>query len=84
MKLELLEQAKAKIGSVPILVNMVSKRVKQLNVGMRPYVMPESQEEDKIDIALREIAEGKLAYEIDEDALKEREANQAKWSFGIA
>ena len=60
---------------------MASKRVKQLNAGMRPYVKPLSQEEDKLDIALREIAEGKLEYEVDMEAVKEEEDNQTKWSF---
>ena len=65
MKAELLEQAKKKIGSVPVLINMVSKRVRQLNSGFRPYVKPMSPDEDKVDIALREIAEGKLIAEVD-------------------
>jgi len=60
---------------------MASKRVKQLNAGMRPYVKPLSMEEDKLDIALREIAEGKLVAEVDFDAVKEEEDNQSKWSF---
>ena len=47
---------------------MISKRVKQLNTGMRPLVMPLSPDEDKLDIALREIAEGKLTYELLEPA----------------
>ena len=81
MNLELLESARARIPNVPILVNMASKRVKQLNAGMRPYVKPLSMEEDKLDIALREIAEGKLVAEVDFDAVKEEEDNQSKWSF---
>lgn len=68
MNLDLLESAKARVDSIPILINMVSKRVKQLNMGMRPYVRPESIDEDKIDTALREIAEGKLVYEADTEA----------------
>lgn len=51
--------------SIPILVNMVSKRVAQLNAGFRPYVKPSGPEEERLDIALREIAEGKLIAEID-------------------
>lgn len=45
-----------------ILINVVSRRVKQLRRGYRPLVesleklMPE-------DIALREVAEGKISYE---------------------
>ncbi len=81
MNLELLENARVRVPSVPILVNMASKRVKQLNAGMRPYVKPLSIEEDKLDIALREIAEGKLVAEVDFDAVKEEEDNQSKWSF---
>ena len=53
MNLELLESARVRVPSVPILVNMASKRVKQLNAGMRPYVKPLSMEEDKLDIARR-------------------------------
>ena len=53
VNLELLESARERIDSVPILVNVASKRVKQLNAGMRPYVKPLSQEEDNLDIALR-------------------------------
>ena len=62
---ELLEAAKARIGSVPVLVNMVSKRVKQLNAGFRPYIKPSGPDEGKLDLALREIAEGKIMAEID-------------------
>ena len=65
MNTELLEQAKARVPSTPVLVNMISKRVRQLIAGMRPYVKPSSPNEDKLDIALREIAEGKIIAEID-------------------
>lgn len=45
-----------------ILVNVVSRRVKQLRRGSRPLV--ESLEKLATeDIALREIAEGKISYE---------------------
>jgi DNA-directed RNA polymerase subunit omega len=62
---ELLEKAKAVVPSIPVLVNMVSKRVRQLNAGFKPYVKPEGPDEEKVDIALREIAEGKLIAEIE-------------------
>lgn len=65
MNTELLKAAKACVPSIPVLINMVSKRVRQLNAGFRPYVKPSSPSEDKLDIALREIAEGKLIAEID-------------------
>jgi DNA-directed RNA polymerase omega subunit len=62
---ELLDKAKERVPCVPVLVNMVSKRVGQLNSGFRPFVKPQHPDEDKLDIALREIAEGKLIAEID-------------------
>ncbi len=80
MNQELLENARIRVPSVPVLVNMVSKRVKQLNAGMRPYVRPLTPDEDKLDIALREIGEGKLIAEIDFDAVAKHEADQTKWS----
>ena len=49
---------------MPLLVNMISRRVRQLIAGMRPYVKPATPNEEKVDIALREIAEGKLTAEI--------------------
>jgi DNA-directed RNA polymerase subunit omega len=61
---ELIENAKQKVGSVPLLVNMVSRRVRQLNAGMRPYLKPLTPNEEKVDIALREIADGKLTAEL--------------------
>ena len=64
MNVKLLEQAKARVPSVPVLVNMVSKRVRQLNAGFRPYVKTSGPDEDRVDVALREIAEGKLIAEM--------------------
>ena len=60
----MLKQARQKVPSTPLLVNMVSRRVRQLIAGMRPYVKPSGPNEEKVDIALREIAEGKLTAEI--------------------
>ena len=64
LNVDLLKAAKARVPSIPVLINMVSKRVRQLNAGLRPYVKPERPDEDALDIALREIAEGKLIAEI--------------------
>lgn len=56
-------QARAVIPDPYILVNVVSRRVKQLRRGSRPLV--ESLEKlSAEDTALREIAEGKISYEI--------------------
>jgi DNA-directed RNA polymerase omega subunit len=62
---ELVKSAKQRMPNVPLLINIVAKRVRQLNSGMPPYVRPKSRDEEKVDIALREIIEGKLTAEID-------------------
>ncbi len=64
MNIELITAAKDRIPSVPVLVNMVSKRVRQLNAGHRPMLKPKVGEE-MTDVALREIVEGKLIAEVD-------------------
>ena len=62
LRKDYLEQASKIIKDPRVLINVVSRRVKQLNFGMRPLV--ESLEKlDPEDIALREIIEGKLSYE---------------------
>ena len=71
MNFELLEQAKERVSSIPVLVNMCSLRVKQINQGMRPLVKPMVGEET-IDVVLREIAEGKLIAEVDFDTLERK------------
>jgi len=72
---QLLKAASAKTANVPVLVNAVSRRVKQLYAGHRPYVKPLPGEEAE-DIALREIAEGKLTVEIDFSAVADREKRE--------
>jgi DNA-directed RNA polymerase subunit omega len=60
----------AKIISDPyILVNVVSRRVKQLRRGSRPLV--ESLEKlSPEDVALREIIEGRISYELGPEGSK--------------
>jgi len=65
LNIELLEAARLRVPNIPVLINMVSKRVRQLNAGFGPYVKPKGPDENKLDIALREIAEGKLIAEIE-------------------
>lgn len=65
MDVKLLDAAKERIPCVPVLINVVSKRVRQLNAGFRPYVKPKHPDEEKVDVVLREIAEGKLVAEIE-------------------
>lgn len=70
MNFELLDQAKEKIPNIPVLVNLCSMRVKQINKGeVRPLVKPFPGEET-IDVVYREIIEGKLTAEVDYDAIK--------------
>ncbi len=63
MRADYLENALKVIDDPNILVNVVSRRVKQLKKGNRPLV--ESLEKlSNEDLALREIAEGKITYEL--------------------
>lgn len=64
MNIAYLEGAKARISNVPVLINLVSRRVRQLNSGQRPLVKPDFPLMDRLDIALKEIAEGKLDAEL--------------------
>lgn len=63
MRDEYLIEAQKKVEDPNILINLVSRRVKQLKYGMKPLV--ESLEKlEPEDIALREIIEGKIDYEL--------------------
>ena len=64
MNVKYLEQATARVPDVPLLINMVSRRVRQLIAGERPLVKPDDVHMEKMDIALREIGEGKLTSEM--------------------
>lgn len=55
----LLEKARETVGNDKVLVNLVSRRVRQLNASSRPLVEVEPGT-GFIDIALKEIAEGKI------------------------
>ena len=84
MNAELLKMAHEKIGSTPVLVNLISKRERELINGAKPLVRPQSLDEDKCDIALREVAEGRLIAQIDFDAIAKAEAAKTKWNTGYA
>ncbi len=62
MSSQLLEEASKVISSQPVLVNVVSRRVRQLSQGHRPMV-EHGPREGFADIALKEIIEGKLQFE---------------------
>ena len=80
MDSKLLKAAHGKIPSIPVLVNLISKRERELINGAKPLVKPESLDVDKCDIALREVAEGKLVAEIDFDAIAKAEDAKTKWN----
>lgn len=63
MRDDYLQNALKVVGDPTILVNVISRRVKQLRRGNRPLV--ESLEKlSAEDTALREVAEGKISYEL--------------------
>ena len=63
MRDDYLRNALKAIDDPNILVNVISRRVKQLRRGSRPLV--ESLEKlSAEDTALREVAEGKISYEL--------------------
>ncbi len=77
MKVELIEKAAAIVGDNQLLVNIVSKRVQQLNHGSDPFV-PTTPEMGSGDIALTEIINGKLVWrEMTDEELAESAAEAA-------
>ena len=80
MDSKLLKAAHEKIPSVPVLVNLISKRERELINGAKPLIRPESLDVDKCDIALQEVAEGKLVAEIDFDAIAKAEDAKTRWN----
>ena len=93
MDSKLLKAAHEKIPSVPVLVNLISKRERELINGAKPLINPSTllTEEDRIknrsaldldkcDIALAEVAAGKLIAEIDFDAIAKAEDAKTKWN----
>ena len=70
MKAELVEQAAKIIPEPQMLINVVSRRVAQLNNGRSPLV-PTTPHMGNANIALTEIIEGKLVYHAESDSLQE-------------
>ncbi len=68
MKSQILSQALEQVKNPNILVNMVSQRVRQLGQGHKALV-PTDVQMSHMEIALKEIAEGKLGYETTAPAL---------------
>ena len=71
MNAELCKKALEKVGNPNVLVNLVSRRVRQLNTGggaNRPLIM-ESGKLGAADIALLEIIEDKMGWNLLEEGM---------------
>ena len=69
MNSELCKKALEKVGNPNVLINMVSRRVRQLNSGAGGASRPMVHEVTNLgaaDIALREIIEEKMSWELPE------------------
>lgn len=62
MNPEFLKKALEKVGNPNMLVNLISRRVRQLNSGARPFLVNPGIL-GAADIALREIIEEKVGWE---------------------
>ncbi|HEY3662896.1 MAG TPA: DNA-directed RNA polymerase subunit omega [Chthoniobacterales bacterium] len=62
MTAQFLQEAAKVIPNQQLLINVVSKRVRQLGIGHRPLVEA-TPKSSLTDIALREIIAGKLTFE---------------------
>lgn len=63
MKQALVQNALKVVTSPQVLVNIVSKRVRQLGQGFRPLIIVDPRS-TFMDVALQEVAEGKLGFEM--------------------
>ena len=68
MRADLVEKAALVVPEIPTLINMVSKRVKQLTQG-RPALIERKPGMREADVALQEIIEGKIKVEDPEEIL---------------
>jgi DNA-directed RNA polymerase subunit omega len=68
MRADLVEKAALVVPEIPTLINMVSKRVKQLTQG-RPALIERKPGMREADVALQEIIEGKIRIEHPEEIL---------------
>lgn len=66
MKSKYLESALLRVPNPELLINLVSRRVRQLAQGHRPLTQTDPKM-DYSEIALKEISEGKLSYELTGD-----------------
>ncbi len=78
MNMEYMDKAQEKITNVPLLVNLISCRTRQLNAGARPMVKKDHPEQDNHDIVLKEIIEDALTVEM---AFSQEEAEVSNLDF---
>lgn len=71
MKDEYLKEAMKVIPNANILVNVISRRVKQYKYGMKPLVESLERLEPE-DMALKEVIEGKISYALFEPIVEEK------------
>jgi DNA-directed RNA polymerase subunit K/omega len=64
MNMAYMDKAVEKVTNIPMLVNLISYRTRQLNAGARPMVKKDHYEQDNHDIVLKEICEGLLTVEM--------------------
>ena len=69
IKVNYLEPAQLRIPGPEVLINVVRRRVRQLIQGHRPLTQTDARM-DFSDIALKEIGEGKLTYELDAEEVE--------------
>ena len=67
MNMEYLKIAEEKVTNTQVLVNLISYRTRQLNSGARPMVKRDHAEMDNYDLVLKEIAEGLLTAEMNNE-----------------
>ena len=63
MKHTLVQDALKVVHSPQVLVNIISRRVRQLGQGFRPLIIVDPKL-TFMDVALQEVAEGKLGFEM--------------------
>ena len=69
MNAELTKKALEKVGNPNVLINLISRRVRQLNAGVGAMSRPLVSETGNLgaaDVALLEIIEGKVGFELPE------------------
>ncbi|MCB1099417.1 MAG: DNA-directed RNA polymerase subunit omega [Verrucomicrobiae bacterium] len=67
MRSDLIQKASKVIPDTPLLINVVSQRVRQLNQGRAPLVNTGGSRMGVADIALMEIIEGKIVADDESD-----------------